>query len=74
MENAGSLDPHSVRDALANLNVMTFFGPIRFDSRGINTFKPMVVEQIQGGVHYTVFPLDVANGQPKYPTPAWSSR
>jgi hypothetical protein len=34
----------------------------------------MVVEQIQSGTHYTVFPGDVANGSPKYPTPSWSSR
>jgi len=74
MENAGSLDPQKVRDALASLDVMTFFGQIKFDSRGINIYKPMVVEQIQNGTHYTVFPTDVANGAPKYPTPAWSSR
>jgi hypothetical protein len=63
-----------VRDALVSLDVMTFFGQIKFDSRGINIFKPMVVEQIQNGTHYTVFPAAVANGQPKYPTPSWSSR
>src|SRR6266581_1049648 len=74
IENAGSLDPSKVRDALASLDVMTFFGQIKFDSRGINTFKPMVVEQIQNGTHYTVYPADVANGSPKYPTPSWSSR
>jgi branched-chain amino acid transport system substrate-binding protein len=74
IETAGSLDPSKVRDALASLDVMTFFGQIKFDSRGINTFKPMVVEQIQGGTHYTVFPANVANGSPKYPTPSWSSR
>src|SRR2546421_7078962 len=74
IENAGSLDPTKVRDALASLDVMTFFGQIKFDSRGINTFKPMVVEQIQNGTHYTVYPGDVANGSPKYPTPSWSSR
>jgi branched-chain amino acid transport system substrate-binding protein len=74
IENAGSLDPTKVRDALAALDVMTFFGQIKFDSRGINIYKPMVVEQIQNGTHYTVFPLDVANGRPQYPTPSWSSR
>src|SRR2546428_175245 len=74
IENAGVLDPSKVRDALASLDVMTFFGQIKFDSRGINTFKPMVVEQIQNGTHYTVYPADVANGSPKYPTPPWSSR
>jgi branched-chain amino acid transport system substrate-binding protein len=74
IETAGSLDPSKVRDALASLDVMTFFGQIKFDSRGINIYKPMVVEQIQGGTHYTVFPANVANGSPKYPTPSWSSR
>ena len=74
IENAGSLDPGKVRDALASLDVMTFFGQIKFDGRGINTFKPMVVEQIQNGTHFTVYPPDVANGQPQYPTPPWSSR
>ena len=74
IENAGSLDPSKVRDALAALDVMTFFGQIKFDSRGLNIYKPMVVEQIQSGTHYTVFPADVANGKPQYPTPSWSSR
>jgi len=74
MENAGSLDPSKVRDALAKLDVMTFFGQIKFDDRGINIYKPMVVEQIQKGVHYTVYPSDVANGRPQYPAPPWSSR
>jgi branched-chain amino acid transport system substrate-binding protein len=74
LENAGSLDPTKVRDALAKLDVMTFFGELKFDSRGINIYKPMVVEQIQNGTHFTVFPPDVANGHPQYPTPAWSTR
>ena len=74
LENAGSLDPTKVRDSLAKLDVMTFFGEIRFDERGLNIYKPMVVEQIQKGVHYTVFPSDIANGKPQYPTPDWSSR
>src|SRR3984893_13784773 len=74
IENASSLDPVKVRDALVSLDVMTFFGPIKFDSRGINIYKPMVVEQIQSGTHYTIFPASVANGSPKYPAPPWSSR
>jgi branched-chain amino acid transport system substrate-binding protein len=74
IQNAGSLDAGKVRDALAKLDVMTFFGQVKFDSRGINIYKPMVVEQIQNGVHYTVYPPDVANGHPKYPTPSWTSR
>jgi branched-chain amino acid transport system substrate-binding protein len=74
IENAGSLKPDKVRDALAALDVMTFFGRVRFDSRGINTYKPMVVEQIQNGKHHTVWPNDVADAKPQYPTPSWSAR
>src|SRR6266576_1065488 len=74
IENAGSLDPKKVRDALAALDVTVFFGQNKFDSRGINIYKPMVVEQIQSGVHHTVFPADVADAQPMYPTPAWDQR
>src|SRR6266581_1655589 len=74
IENAGSLDPKKVRDALAALDVTVFFGQIKFDPRGINIYKPMVVEQIQNGTHHTVFPADVADAQPMYPTPSWDQR
>ena len=74
IENAGSLKPDKVRDALVALDVMTFFGQIKFDNRGINTFKPMVVEQIQDGKRHTVYPADVADAKARYPTPPWSSR
>ncbi len=74
IENAKSLNPAKVRDALAALDVTVFFGQIKFDPRGINIYKPMVVEQIQNGVHHTVFPPDVADAQPSYPTPPWDQR
>ena len=75
IEQAGSLDPVKVRDALTGLDVMTFYGQIRFDSRGINTYKPMVVEQLQpDGNKYTVFPFNVAERDVIYPMPAWEKR
>ena len=36
IEKANSLDPTKVRDAIAALDIMTFYGQIKFDSRGIN--------------------------------------
>lgn len=75
IRKAGSLDPAAVRDALASLDVMTFYGQIRFDSRGINIYKPMVVEQLQpDGRKYTVFPVDVAEKEALYPMPPWDRR
>lgn len=74
MQKAGSLDPEKVRDALASLDVMTFYGKLKFDSRGLNIYKPMVVNQIQKEQLVTVWPPAVANAKPMYPTPPWSNR
>lgn len=74
IQNAGSLDPQKVRDALANLNVVTFYGILKFDDRGINVYKPMAVNQIQNGNLVTVWPTAVQNAQPAYPAPDWSKR
>jgi branched-chain amino acid transport system substrate-binding protein len=72
IQKAGSIDPHKVRDALASLDIMTFYGEIRFDSTGANTFKPMATIQIQNGSLVTVYPSSVANAQLAYPTPPLS--
>src|SRR5947209_10979049 len=39
VENAGSLDPVKIRDALASLDVMTFFREIKVDRRGSNVYN-----------------------------------
>ena len=72
IQKAGSIDPQKVRDALASLDIMTFYGEIRFDSTGANTYKPMATIQIQNGSVVTVYPTDVANAQLMYPMPPLS--
>jgi branched-chain amino acid transport system substrate-binding protein len=74
IENAGSTDPNNVKTALTRLDVTTFFGKLAFNSQGLNDKKPMVVEQIQGGKHVTVYPPDVANATLQYPAVSWSQR
>jgi branched-chain amino acid transport system substrate-binding protein len=74
IQRAGSLDPEKVRDALAKLDVTTFYGIIKFDSRGINLYKPMVVNQIQKGRLTTVWPALTADGKPVWPAPPWGQR
>jgi branched-chain amino acid transport system substrate-binding protein len=71
LERAGSTDRVAVRDALAKLDVVTFFGLLKFDQRGINVFKPMVVNQIQGDQLTTIYPYRLADAKPIYPAPAW---
>ncbi len=74
IEKAGSLDHQKVRDALASLDVMTFFGRIKFNAEGQNVYKPMVTIQIQHGKEVTVWPSDVAPAKPIYPAPDWNAR
>jgi branched-chain amino acid transport system substrate-binding protein len=74
IQRAGSLDPLKVRNALAGLDVVTFYGLLKFDERGINIYKPMAVNQIQKGDLMTVWPTGVQNAQPMYPTPGWDKR
>jgi branched-chain amino acid transport system substrate-binding protein len=71
LERAGSIDRMAVRDALAHLDVVTFFGLLKFDSRGVNVFKPMVVNQIQHAKLVTIYPYRLGNAAPVYPSPAW---
>jgi len=74
IEKAGTLDRKAVRDAIAKLDFISFYGQIKFDERGINIYKPMVVEQWQNGKKTTVWPADVATAKPLWPTPPWGSR
>jgi branched-chain amino acid transport system substrate-binding protein len=74
LQSANSIDPAKIRDALANLNVTTFYGQIKFAANGENDTKPMVTIQIQNGKVVTVFPADVANATLQYPTPPFGQR
>jgi branched-chain amino acid transport system substrate-binding protein len=74
IEAAGSTEPAKVRDAIAKLDFMSFYGQIKFDERGINVNKPMAVEQWQNGRRVTVWPSDVAEVKAQWPMPAWSAR
>jgi len=73
INNAKSLDPAKIRDAIKNLNLsMTPFGPIKFDN-GQNQ-HPVLITQIQKGQYRVVFPSDSAEAKPIIPAPAWSKR
>ena len=71
LQRAGTSARPAVRDALAKLDVVTFFGLLKFDARGVNVFKPMVVNQIQGARLVTIYPYRLADARPIYPAPAW---
>ena len=74
IELAGSLDTDAVRQALYDLNVDTFYGPIDFDETGKNAGKPMGTIQILDGVAQVVAPTEAAVAEIVYPMPAWDDR
>lgn len=66
-EKAGSLDTRKVRDAIAEGNLKTFYGAIRFDESGINTGKTMVMYQIQHGQYKIIAPVQWKQSDLIYP-------
>jgi len=65
IERAGSLDREKVRDELAKMDVVTFFGPVKFGPNGqINSLEPPVF-QIQGAKPVVLFPQAIKQGELK---------
>jgi|YelNatPaOPRAMG01_1025707.scaffolds.fasta_scaffold33701_3 branched-chain amino acid transport system substrate-binding protein len=70
IEKAGTLDSNEVRQALKTLNAQTFFGPIRFNDKGVNIgISSAAVSQIQNGKVVVVWPLELRQAEPIFPKP-----
>ena len=74
IEDAGTLDTDAVRQALLDMDVVTFYGPINFDETGKNAGKPMVTIQIQDGSIDIVAPVEAAVADVMWPAPPWTER
>jgi len=77
--DADSVDPEAVKAALNAMNIMTFYGGIKFDTseaaHGLQIAHKMVVAQWQkndaGELQRVIIaPADVATADPLYPIPA----
>jgi branched-chain amino acid transport system substrate-binding protein len=62
-QKAGSLDPQKVRDAIESTDIMTLYGPVRFNNLGENIGKSMSVVQVQDGKTVVVYPLKEAEAK-----------
>jgi branched-chain amino acid transport system substrate-binding protein len=74
VKRAGTLDSDKVRDQLLKLETRTFFGDYKVDGDGFQVAHKMVMFQWQDGKKVTVWPDDLANGKPRFPTPGWGQR
>ena len=70
LENAGSVDTEAVRQALLDMDIMTFYGAINFDETGKNTAHAMAAGQIIDDQFQIVFPPDAAVQDFVYPDPS----
>ncbi|MDR3454920.1 MAG: amino acid ABC transporter substrate-binding protein [Rhodoferax sp.] len=73
MEDAGSIEPQKVRDALARIKFDSLYGPIAFAANG-QIDLPQVVIQVQGDSLAEIYNAKGFVKPPKYPMPAWNAR
>ncbi|HUQ75514.1 MAG TPA: amino acid ABC transporter substrate-binding protein [Burkholderiales bacterium] len=62
IEKAGTIDKAKVRDALASLDIMTFYGPIKFSANGMNGGRDLPIIQVQGGKPVVLHPESIKQG------------
>lgn len=63
IEKAGSTDREKVREALANLDILTFYGPIKFGPNGMNQGRELPIIQVQDGKVVPLFPPAIKAGE-----------
>jgi branched-chain amino acid transport system substrate-binding protein len=66
---AGTLDRDQVRDAIAAVDLTSFYGQVCFDERGVEACKSMGIAQIQDGKPVVVWPEEYAEAPLVYPNP-----
>ncbi len=80
INRAGSTDPAAIQKALRETNIppdqliMMPWTGVKFDEKGQNAGVRAILQQLQGGSYYTVYPFELATKDVIYPIPAWSQR
>ena len=74
LEQAGSAEPSTVREAFSTLDVNTFWGRVAWDTSGRNRVAVPPVLQQHGESVVAVYPREVASGQLRYPLAGWPRR
>jgi len=74
VEKANSTDPAKVRDALGDLEFMSFYGGWNVDDTGLQVGHTMVDVQWQNGKREIVWPLSAKTGDLCYPMPTFAEK
>ncbi len=62
IETAGTLDRDKVRQALTEIEISTFYGPIKFRADGMNSVRNLPIIQVQSGKPVVLYPPEVKQG------------
>jgi len=68
IEKAGSLDRTKIRDAIAGIDMMTVYGPTKFN-KGRRVYAPPVATQWQKGIMEMIWPDNMKTKAMIYPMP-----
>jgi branched-chain amino acid transport system substrate-binding protein len=77
LNRAKSMTADDIRVAMKATNMMTAFGPIKFDDKEGYTnqnFMDTLVMQVINGQHETIWPLKYASKKYNFPIPRWRDR
>ena len=77
LERAKSWTPDAIRDSLKATNLLTAFGPVRFENKEgyqNQNFMDTLAIQVQNGNFETIWPLNHASKRYIYPIPTWRQR
>ncbi len=77
LERAKSWTPEDIRVAMKKTNMVTAFGPIKFEDREgyqNQNFMDTLVLQVINGKHETIWPVKYASKHYIYPIPRWRDR
>jgi branched-chain amino acid transport system substrate-binding protein len=77
LERAKSWSADDIRDAFKKTNMMTAFGPVKFEDKEGYTnqnFMDTLVMQVIKGKHETIWPQKYASAKYVYPIPKWRDR
>jgi branched-chain amino acid transport system substrate-binding protein len=74
IQQAGSIDPAKVRDAMAKLDLQTFYGHIKFNDQGQNIGSSVLTLQVQNAQLQVVGPDEAKTASLAAPFPSWEGR
>lgn len=77
VERAKALTTEDINAAMKGVDLMTAFGPVKFESRDgyqNQNFIDTLALQVLSGKHETIWPERYASAKPVYPIPKWRER